>query len=94
MGTCIYSDQKIGLKMGMVIRALFIPSLALALGIWSGFGGRMGFDARSAAENLHGERPEASPGVRHASVKPRQRPERSLKVLASRYGHGSRQCGM
>ena len=36
MDTCIYSDHEIGLKVGMVIGALFIPSLALALGIWSG----------------------------------------------------------
>jgi hypothetical protein len=66
----------------------------LAWSTWSEFGGRMGFDARFAAESLHGERREASPGARPASVKRRQRPERSLKVLASRFGHGSRQCGM
>jgi len=65
--------------------------------VWStssGFGGRMGFDARSAGESLHGERPEASPAARRASVRPHQRPERSLKALAaSRFGHGSRRCG-
>lgn len=64
-----------------------------ALSTWRGFGGRMGFDARSAAESLRGERPEASLDARHASVKFRQQPERFLKVRASRFEHGSWQCG-
>ena len=64
-----------------------------ALSTWRGFGGRVGFDAPSAVERLRGERPEASLGARHASVRFRQRPERFLKVRASRFGHGSWQCG-
>jgi hypothetical protein len=64
-----------------------------ALSTWRGFGGRVDFDARFAAESLRGERPEASLGARHASVRFRQRPERFLKVRGSRFGHGSWQCG-
>ena len=66
----------------------WFPSERRVLNTWSAFAGGMDFDALCAAENPHGDRPEASYGARNASARRLQQQGPYSKVPASHFGRG------